>query len=64
VAPFVLIIGSLQHLRATQAGMVAMLEPVIATLVAWWWLGETLGPAQLLGGAIVLIGIGLAQTAR
>lgn len=64
VAPFVLIIGSLQHLRATQAGMVGMLEPVLATIVAWWWLGETLGPNQLLGGAIVLTGIGLAQTAR
>ncbi len=64
IVPFILIIGSLQHLRATQAGMVGMLEPVLATLVAWWWLGEALTPEQLIGGAVVLVGIGLAQTAR
>ena len=64
VVPFVLIIGSLQHLRATQTGIIGMLEPVLATIVAWWWLGETLGVSQLVGGVIVLVGIGLAQTAR
>jgi drug/metabolite transporter (DMT)-like permease len=41
-----------------------MLEPVAAAAVAWAWLGETLGTAQLVGGAIVLAGIVLAQTAR
>jgi drug/metabolite transporter (DMT)-like permease len=41
-----------------------MLEPVAATLVAWLWLDEALGAGQLAGGAIVLVGIVLAQTAR
>ena len=54
--PFVLIIGSLQHIRATQTGIVGMLEPVLATIVAWWWLGETLGLSQVVGGLIVLVG--------
>ena len=62
--PFVLIIGSLQHLRATQAGVVGMLEPVLATIVAWWWLEEALGLSQVVGGIVVLVGVGLAQTAR
>ena len=39
-------------------------EPVAATVVAWAWLGETLSAAQVPGGAIVLRGILLAQTAR
>ncbi len=64
IAPFILIIGALQHLRATQAGMVGMLEPVLATIVAWWWLGEVLGLGQVVGGLIVLVGVGLALTAR
>lgn len=64
VAPFVLIIGSLQHMRATQTGVIGMLEPVLASLVAWWWLGEALGPTQIAGGVIVLLGVGIAQTAR
>ncbi len=41
-----------------------MLEPVVATIVAWGWLGESLAAVQLLGAAIVLLGIVLAQTAR
>jgi drug/metabolite transporter (DMT)-like permease len=43
---------------------VATLEPVVATVVAWLWLGESFGTTQLIGGAVVLAGILLAQTAR
>jgi len=64
MATFALIVSALQHVSATRVGIVAMLEPVAATAVAWIWLGEVLGAAQLAGGAIVLAGIVLAQTAR
>src|SRR5579862_8026539 len=62
--PFSLIVGALRHISATQAGITAMLEPVVATVVAWAWLRESLSGAQLVGAAVVLCGIGLAQTAR
>jgi len=61
---FSLLTGALRHIPATRASIVATLEPVIATIVAWLWLGETFGTAQLIGGAVVLTGILLAQTAR
>jgi drug/metabolite transporter (DMT)-like permease len=61
---FSLLTGALRHVPATRASIVATLEPVIATIVAWLWLGESFGTAQLVGGAIVLAGIVLAQTAR
>jgi drug/metabolite transporter (DMT)-like permease len=61
---FALVVAALRHVSATRVGIVAMLEPVAAALVAWLWLGESLGGAQLAGGAIVLTGIVLAQTAR
>jgi drug/metabolite transporter (DMT)-like permease len=64
IAPFLLIVGALQHLPATRVGVIAMLEPVIGTLVAFAWLDETLGAQQLAGGGVVLAGIVLAQTAR
>ena len=64
IAPFSLIVGALRHVTATRAGVTAMLEPVVATVVAWAWLRESLSPAQLAGAAVVLAGIGLAQTAR
>ena len=61
---FSLLTGALRHISATRASIVATLEPVIATVVAWIWLGETFGATQLIGGAIVLAGIFLAQSAR
>jgi len=64
VITFSLLTGALRHLSATRASIVATLEPVIATVIAWLWLGETFGTAQLVGGAVVLAGIFLAQSAR
>jgi len=61
---FSLLTGALRHVSATRASIVATLEPVLATVVAWLWLGETFGTAQLVGGAVVLAGILLAQSAR
>jgi drug/metabolite transporter (DMT)-like permease len=64
ILPFGLIVGALRHISATRAGITAMLEPVVAIVVAWAWLGESLRPVQLSGAALTLVGIGLVQTAR
>ena len=64
IVPFVLIVAALRHVSATRVGIAAMLEPVVATVVAWAWLRETLTPVQLAGAAVVLAAILLAQTAR
>ena len=64
VVPFVLLVSSLHHVPATRVTIVAMLEPVLAALAAWIWLGEELSAIQILGGLIVLAGVVLAQTAR
>jgi len=64
IVPFTLVVGALRHVSATRVGIAAMLEPVVATVVAWAWLGESLAPVQLAGAAVVLVAIALAQTAR
>jgi drug/metabolite transporter (DMT)-like permease len=64
MASFGLIVSALRHISATRVGIVAMLEPVAASVVAWAWLGEALGTEQLAGGAIVLAAITIAQTSR
>ena len=64
IVPFALVVTALRHVSATRAGIAAMLEPVIAIVVAWAWLGQALHAAQLAGGAVVLAAIALAQTAR
>lgn len=63
-APFLLSLAALRHLPATAAGIVASSEVVFAFAVAWLWLGETLELVQIVGAAVVLAGIILAQTAR
>ena len=64
IAPYVLVAAALRHLPATSVGIIGMVEPVVAAGVAWLALGEALTATQLAGGALILIGVGLAETAR
>ncbi len=64
VVPFSLVVLSMQHLRASQASVVGMAEPIMAIGIAWVLLGETMSAAQLLGAVIVLAGILLAELNR
>lgn len=64
IAPYLLVAGALRHLPATSVGILGMVEPVLATAIAWLSLGETLNLAQLAGGGLVLLGVVLAETAR
>jgi drug/metabolite transporter (DMT)-like permease len=64
VAPFLLVFGALAHLGATRTGLIGMGEPVGAGVIAWVVLGEVLTAAQVLGAAVVLTGIVLAETSR
>jgi drug/metabolite transporter (DMT)-like permease len=41
-----------------------MTEPPIAAIAAWIVLGEIFVPIQMLGGAIMLVGIVVAERAR
>ncbi|MFJ3769869.1 EamA family transporter [Streptomyces sp. NPDC090082] len=53
---------SVRKLSPQVAGVVACLEAVIATVLAWVLLGEHLGAAQIIGGAVVLVGAFIAQS--
>ncbi|MFB7528231.1 DMT family transporter [Streptomyces sp. NPDC056178] len=54
---------SVRLLSPAVAGVVACLEAVIATVLAWVLLGEHLSAPQLVGGSMVLIGAFIAQSA-
>ena len=64
VVPFLLVLRAIGELGATRVGLVGMAEPVGAGIVAWLVLGEVLSGVQLLGAAVVLTGIVLAETSR
>jgi drug/metabolite transporter (DMT)-like permease len=49
VVPFALIVAAVRRVSATRVGVVAMLEPVVAAIVAWIWLHESLSGTQLAG---------------
>lgn len=55
-----------RHLDITVASLITLLQPVIATVLAWWIFGESLRAVQIVGAAIVLTAIGgiVRQTRR
>lgn len=64
VISFSLVLASMKHLRASQASTVGLTEPLFATMIAWILLGESLTLIQVLGGALILLGVFIAEHAR
>jgi len=64
VISFSLVLASMKHLRASQASTVGLTEPLFATLIAWILLGEALSATQIIGGALILLGVFIAERAR
>lgn len=64
VVPFWLVVVSLQHINASQASVIGMTEPLLASLIAWVALGEVLTPVQIVGAVVVLAGVLLAERSR
>jgi drug/metabolite transporter (DMT)-like permease len=56
-------VAAVRRLSAAVGATVASLEVVTGAVIAWFLLGEHLGVPQITGGAIVLAGALLAQTA-
>ena len=64
VAPFLLVLLAVTRLGPARVGLIGMLEPVSAGIIAWVLLGESLTAVQIIGTVVVLVGIVLAETAR
>jgi drug/metabolite transporter (DMT)-like permease len=59
--PFAMFLLGLGRISAPHASLTSTLEPVVAAAVAFAVLGETLDWPQVVGGALILVGIGLVQ---
>ena len=64
LVPYLFVVGGIRRLSASTSSVIGMLEPVIAGVFAWIWLSQSWSAIQLLGGAIVLIGIYIADRAK
>jgi drug/metabolite transporter (DMT)-like permease len=64
VIPYLLTVAAIRELSASTSSVIAMLEPIIAGVIAWWLLNEAFTNIQLIGCAAVLVGVYLADKAR
>jgi threonine/homoserine efflux transporter RhtA len=64
VVPFASETAAMRWVPATAVSVLAMLEPVGAAVVGWWWFGQTLTVFQVFGAALVLAGITMALLSR
>ncbi len=64
VVPFSMSVEALRNIRASQASVIGMTEPLIASAIAWFALGEVLAPVQIAGTFVVLAGVLLAEMSR
>lgn len=56
-----LIAYALLHVPSGFSSLTLLMQALVATILGWWVLGEALGPAQLLGGAVLLSAIVIAR---
>lgn len=56
-----LIIAGLGMTPTAIAGLLVLIQPVTAALLSWRLFGETLMPLQIVGAALILLGIALSQ---
>ncbi len=64
VIPYLLTVTGIRELSASTSSVIGMIEPIFAGAIAWWLLNEAFTNIQLLGCAVVLVGIYLADKAR
>jgi drug/metabolite transporter (DMT)-like permease len=64
VFPYMLVLSGMKYLSASTSSVIGMLEPVIAGAFAWIWFSQSWDFIQLVGAAIVLVGIYLADRAK
>lgn len=64
VIPYLLTVTGIRELSAGTSSVIGMIEPIFAGVIAWIILNEALSGIQLIGCAVVLLGIYLADKAK
>jgi drug/metabolite transporter (DMT)-like permease len=59
--PFLLYVWGVGRMRAARASIAATLEPVLAAVIAWSWLDQTLSVMQIAGGLLVVVAVVILQ---
>ncbi len=62
--PFALTVAAVRSISSAVAGIAQTAEPVLAAALAWLFLAHALSVAQLIGGAMMVAAVLVAQVAR
>jgi drug/metabolite transporter, DME family len=61
ILPFGLYYEGINRIRATRASITSTIEPIVAGILSFIFLGEAMAPLQMAGGALVIAAIILLQ---
>lgn len=61
VIPFGLYFEGINLIKASRASITATLEPMVAGVISWMFLGESLEGAQIIGGVLVILSVVMLQ---
>jgi len=64
VVPFLFVLLAVARVEPARVGLICMLEPIAAGIVAWILLGESLSATAVAGSCIVLLGIVVTESPR
>ena len=62
--PMLLTMAAVKRIGSSLAAQAGVVGPVATVLLGWWFLGETIGPLQVVGVAIVLASMAMLLTSR
>ena len=64
LVPFLLYIWGVSKVKSEKAAITATIEPPLAGVIAWLWLGEMLSLMQVSGGVLILAAVAALQLER
>ena len=64
VVPYGLLVAGAARIGAGAASVTGMVEPIVASVLAWLLLGQALTAVQIAGIAVALAGVTIAETVR
>jgi drug/metabolite transporter (DMT)-like permease len=64
VAPYALLLAGAPRIGPGAASVTGMIEPIVASVLAWIVLGQALSAVQIIGIAVALCGVTAAETLR
>ena len=64
VLPLFMFSASINNIGAQRAAIISSVGPPMTIVMAWYWLGESMLPSQIVGAALIVVGVVVLETGR